>query len=90
MKGYGAPSRRIYSTGRPALVSAMTGTEPPEWQSRPGRFASDQKGYANLPVEGTARWRRMTGADRRARRVKLLLILIAALVGVAFAILKGS
>lgn len=83
-------SRLFVSRGRSALIVSMAGpSEPPRWQSRRADFSSNNPNWRTLPVEGTARWRRITGADRRARRVKLLLILVAALVGVAVALLKG-
>ena len=87
MKGYGATSRRIYSRGRPSLVLAMEQgpQERPQWQAR--RKPSDDPRWKHQPVQGSAEWRRQTGADRRARRVKLLLILIAALVGAAVALI---
>jgi hypothetical protein len=82
-------SRLFVSSGRSALVVAMVGPDGHSWKSRPQRRASDDPHWRTLPVEGSAHWRRVTAADRRARRVKLLLTLIALLVGVAVALLKG-
>jgi hypothetical protein len=67
---------------------AMAGHHP-RFFERPGRMASNDPRWRTLPVEGTAHWRRLNAADRRAKRVKLLLICLAALVGVAVALLKG-
>jgi hypothetical protein len=82
-------SRLFIQRGQAQTVLAMGHSEPPRFHKRPGRFASNEPGWRSLPVEGTAHWRRLQAADRRARRVKLLLILGAALVGVALFFLKG-
>jgi hypothetical protein len=80
----------FFARGATAIVGPMPMAERPRIWTRPARFASsNDRNWRTLPVEGTARWQRMMAADRRARRVKLLLILTAALVGVAVALLKG-
>lgn len=79
----------FYSRGSAAIVGPFPMTDKPRIWTRPAQFRSDDPRWRTLPVEGTAAYRRMIAADRRARRVKLLLILVAALVGGAVAILKG-
>jgi hypothetical protein len=81
-------SRLFVTCGTGHLVVAMTNHEKPRIVQRPGRFASNERGWRSLPVEGSAHWRRITGADRRARRVKLLIILAVAAVGLLLGILK--
>jgi hypothetical protein len=82
-------TRLVIRSGRVQPMLIMAGHRP-QFHHRPARLASERPGWRTLPVEGTRRWRQITAADRRAKRAKLFLILLAMLVGVAVAVLKGN